>query len=487
MKGSAPTPTQTNYRYLRLADDIENKISQGTYKAGEKLPSIRKLHGHTGYSITTVYQAYIELEKRGSVEPRMKSGFYVRPLLRNILPSPKLKRHRPVPKKVAINDLATSIVETMSDFNVLQLGGAAPAPELLPHKQLCRQIKFNMNRDLKDVITSYENPSGALQLREQIAKRTFGISRKETVDGIIITNGCMEAVNICLRAVAKPGDTIIVESPTFFCFLQLIEDLNMLALEIPTDPERGIDIKALKQALVQNDVKACIFIPNFHNPLGYVTSLRKKKQLVELLGKKNIPIIEDDIYGDLYFGKTRPGTLKSFDKKGMVLYCSSFSKTLAPGLRIGWTIPGVYKAAVKRLKLNTSIGSPTLNQYIISQFLKSGSYDRHLRKLRTALKNQVSNTALAIARYFPKDTKITAPQGGLTLWVQLNEAVDGLKLYHEAIKRHISILPGVICSNSKKYKNFIRICCRYPWNDKIEQGIIRLAKIINELENKGIK
>ncbi|UCF82760.1 MAG: PLP-dependent aminotransferase family protein [Desulfobacteraceae bacterium] len=472
------TATQLNFRYARLADEIEHKIWEGDYKAGEKLPSIRKLHDQTGYSITTAYQAYIELEKRGVVEPRLKSGFYVKPLLRDILPSPKLKRLKPSPKKVTINALAKSIVESMSDPDVLQLGGAAPVPELLPYKQLFRSIKSNMIPNMKDIITNYENPSGAFQLRRQIAKRTLGVSNKVTVDEIIITNGCMEAVNICLRAVAKPGDTIIVESPTFFCFLQLIEDLNMLALEIPTDPVNGIDIKALEQALDKNDVKACIFIPNFHNPLGYVMSSNKKRQLVELLSNKNIPIIEDDIYGDLYFGKTRPSTLKSFDKKGMVLYCSSFSKTLAPGLRIGWTIPGIFKDTVKRLKLNTSIVSPTLNQYIISEFLRSGSYDRHLRKLRTSLKNQVSNTALAIARYFPEDTKITAPQGGLILWVQLNDVFDGLKVYHEAKKHNIYILPGILCSSSKKYKNCIRISCRYPWDDKVEKGIIQLAKII---------
>ncbi len=474
------TATQLTFRYARLADEIENKIIEGVYKAGEKLPSIRKLRDHTGYSITTTYQAYIELEKRGVVEPRLKSGFYVKPLLRDILPSPKLKRHKPAPKKVSINALANSIIEAMSDSNVLQLGAAAPVPELLPYKQLFRTIKSNMIPNIKDIITNYENPAGAFQLRRQIAKRTLGVSKETSVDEIIITNGCMEAVNICLRAVAKSGDTIIVESPTFYCFLQLIEDLNMLALEIPTDPEYGIDMKALEQALGQNDVKACIFVPNFHNPLGYAMSSNKKRQLVELLSKKNIPIIEDDIYGDLYFGKTRPSTLKSFDKKGMVLYCSSFSKTLAPGLRIGWTIPGIFRDTVKRLKFNTSIVSPTLNQYIISEFLRSGSYDRHLRKLRTSLKNQVSNTALAIARYFPEDTKITAPQGGLILWVQLNDTVDGLQVYYEAKKHNIYILPGILCSISKKYKNFIRISCRYPWDDKVEKGIIRLAKIIGK-------
>jgi len=285
----------------------------------------------------------------GAVEPRLKSGFYVKPLLRDILPSPKLKRHKPAPKKVLINALAASIVEDMSDSSMLQLGGAAPDPKLLPYKQLLRPIKSNINCNIKDIITNYDNPSGTLELRQQIAKRTLGISQKTTIDKIIVTNGCMEAVNICLRAIAKPGDTIIVESPPFFCFLQLIEGLNMLALEIPTDPEHGIDIKSLKQALEQNNVKACIFISNFQNPLGYAMSSNKKRELVDLLSKRNIPIIEDDIYGDLYFGKTRPSTLKSFDKKGMVLYCSSFSKTLAPGLRGPWT--PLYGQPEQRVKL----------------------------------------------------------------------------------------------------------------------------------------
>ncbi|MCP4347452.1 MAG: PLP-dependent aminotransferase family protein [Desulfobacterales bacterium] len=469
---------KTYFHYLRLANEIESKIMEGEYGAGDKLPSLRKLHKELNFSITTVYQAYIELEKRGIIEPRFKSGFYVKPVLYNRLPVPKPVKQIIKPQKVSVNAIANSIVESMSDPDILQLGGAVPAPELFPLKQLSRIIKSVSLKDMQAVMLNYEHPSGNLELRRQIAKRTFGFSDNITVDNIITTNGCMEAINLCLRAVAKPGDTIAVESPTYHGFLQSIEDLNMYALEIPTDPEQGVDLKELEKILVQNNVKACLFNPTFQNPLGYVMSDADKQKLVELLNNKNIPVIEDDIYGDLYFGEKRPATLKSFDKKGLVLYCSSFSKSLAPGLRVGWTIPGKYTDIVRHLKRNTFLACSRLNQTVVANFLKSGSYDRHLRKIRNSLKNQMSNIALAIARHFPETTKITSPRGGLVLWMQLNDSADGLDVYHEARKYNISILPGIIASSSDKYKNCIRVSCGHPWDEKLEKGIITLGRII---------
>jgi len=476
-----PDREKSDFQYLRLANEIESKILGGEYAAGDRLPSLRKLHKQLSLSISTVYQAYIELEKRGFTEARIKSGFYVKPLLRNVLPFPKFEKQKDAkPKKVSINPVASSIVEAMSDPNILQLGAAAPAPELLPLKQLARTVKSVSLKNLESIMATYEHPSGNIELRRQIAKRTLGLSEKIAPDEILTTNGCIEAVNLCLRAVAKYGDTVAVESPTYHGFLQLIEDLGMYALELPTDVTTGIDLNYLEEALNRNTVKACLFNPNFHNPLGYNMPEENKERLVVLLNRKEIPLIEDDLCGDLYFGEKRPATLKSFDKKGLVLYCSSFSKTLAPGLRIGWTIPGKYLTTVKRLKLNTSVASSRLNQCVIAEFLKSGAHDRHLRKMRNALKNQMSNMALAIARHFPEGTKITSPSGGLLLWLQLDEAVDGLELYQEARKHNISILPGIICSSSDKYKNCIRISCGYPWSDRLEKGIVTLGRIISE-------
>ena len=370
----------------------------------------------------------------------------------------------------------------MSNPDFLQLGGSVVMPELLPFKQLNRCLRSEPLDAMKRSLMRYENPYGNPELKRQIAKRMVGQVRQAVTDEMLVTSGCIEAVSLCLQAVGGAGDTVVVESPTYPWFLQLIEDQNKFALEIPTDPRTGIDLDQLKQALGKNAVKACLLVPNFHNPLGFEMPQDRKKVLLKMTSDRQIPIIEDNIHGELYFGGKRPTTLKSMDRKGLVLHCASFSKTLSPGLRVGWTLPGRFADRVKRLKMNSTIASPTLNQQVVAQFLKTGAFDRHLRSLRTALKNQISNTALAIARYFPKGTRITAPQGGLTLWVELDSKVDGLKVFQEARKKKISIFPGIICSTTGRYRNFIRISCGYPWNDAVEKGIITLSQIIKRMK-----
>ena len=471
----------SDFRYARLADDLEVKIREGVYRSGEKLPSLRKLHGQTGLSITTVYQAYIELEKRGVVVPRQKSGYYVKPMLDRILPPPEAPKLRPVPKRVTTNTLAYSIVEDTSNPEFLHLGASVVMPDLLPYKQLTRCIRGESMESMKRSLMRYENPYGNPELKRQIAKRMVGQVRPSAMDELLVTNGCIEAVGLCLQAVGSAGDTVIVESPTYPWFLQIIEDQKMFALEMPTDPQTGMDLEQLERTIRKNAVAACLLVPNFHNPLGFEMPEEKKRKLVEMMAAKKIPIIEDNIHGELYFGKSRPTTLKSMDRRGLVLHCASFSKTLSPGLRVGWCLPGRYTDRVRRLKLNSTVASPTLNQQVVADFLKTGAYDRHLRRLRTALKNQISNTALAIARYFPEGTRITAPQGGLTLWVELEKKVDGLKVFQEARKQKISIFPGLICSNTGRYRNFIRISCGYPWSEKIEKGIKVLSKIVRNM------
>jgi DNA-binding transcriptional MocR family regulator len=238
----------------------------------------------------------------------------------------------------------------------------------------------------------------------------------------------------------------------------------------------------LKKALERNVVKAAIFNSNFQNPLGFLPSDSKKRAVVHLLNKKKIPIIEDDIYGELYFGQSRPKTLKSFDRKDLVLYCSSFSKTLSPGLRVGWCMPGTFLENVKRQKLYVSIASPTLTQEILSRFLKNGNFDRHLRRLRTTLQRQMADMTLAVARYFPQDTRISTPKGGLTIWVQLKDSMDSLEIFRRALKLKIAVLPGIICANTDAYRHCIRISCGLPYDKTLDQGVRTLADIIRALQ-----
>lgn len=473
-------PSQ-GYRYAILADQLESQIMDGTFRAGDKLPSIRNLHAQTGLSISTVYQTFIELEKRGVVEPRQKSGYFVKPLLRDLLPAPKSPSPKPAPQKININNLAFKLIEAMGDPQMIQFGGALVAKELLPMKEISNLLKrapvsfYNRN------LSSYEHYLGYEELRRQITKHMSPFCGNISPEDIVITNGCIEAVTISLQSVTQPGDTVLVESPSFPWFLQLMEDLDLHALEIPTHPQSGVDLKALQAAVEQHPVKACIFIPSFNNPLGYLMSEEDKEAMVALMADKKIPIIEDDIYGELYFTASRPTPLKAFDRKGLVLYCGSFSKCLAPGLRIGWALPGRYFERFKRIRLNRAISGPGLPQWVVARYLKEGNYERHLRRLRTHLKNQMGNTALAVARYFPKGTKISAPQGGLCLWVQLNARLDSLQLFRKAIAHNIAILPGVMCATGDTFINCIRISCGMPYTDAIDQGLKTLAGILGEM------
>jgi DNA-binding transcriptional MocR family regulator len=230
--------------------------------------------------------------------------------------------------------------------------------------------------------------------------------------------------------------------------------------------------------VAQNPVAACILVPNFHNPLGFLMPDDRKARLVRFLNNQNIPIIEDDIHGELYFGGTRPSTLKAFDRKGLVMYCSSFSKMLVPGLRVGWTLPGRFKEAVQRLKLNHTIAGPSLNQQVVAAFLSEAMFDRHLRKLRSVLKHQVSQVTTAVAGAFPEGTRITAPKGGLMLWLELDSAVDGLAVFNAARRKRIAIMPGIMCSTTDQYSNYIRISCGYPFDDAVADGIAQLGCIV---------
>ena len=331
---------------------------------------------------------------------------------------------------------------------------------------------------------SYSLSEGDLELRRQLTLRTLGILEGITPDDIIITNGCTEAVALALLAITKPGDTIAIETPTNFSFLQLLKELGVLVMEVPTDPRYGVDIDELEKILRLNKIKTCLFMPNFHNPLGTIMSNDNKRKLCRLLHQYEIPAIEDDISTELYFEEPRPMPLKAFDKSDLVLTCSSFSKTLAPGLRIGWIIPGAhFKEKVQRLKGGITVSTSTLNQYLVTQFLTSGAYERHLRSLRTALKKQAIRTTLAVKEFFPPDTRLAVPKGGSFLWIQLNPSVNGVKVYRKALDHNISIIPGVVCSNSRLFKNYIQISFGAPFTSRIEQGIKTLGTLISESYN----
>jgi DNA-binding transcriptional MocR family regulator len=462
--------------YLKVARQIEGQIRKGTLRVGDKVPSIRGMRRQQRVSVSTVLQAYFWLENRGWIEPRPQSGFYVRVPYSELVPEPDYRASRCAPTEVGVGDLLDEVVKSIGDQTKVPLGAASAGSLLYPNRRL-NQIIQRIVRHNPEHSARYDLTTGIEALRRQIARRSIAYGCSFSPNELVITCGGMEALNLGLRAVARPGDVIAMESPTYFAILQIIESLGMKAIQIPTHPRSGMDLDVLSSAIQKHRVRACITISNCHNPLGFVLEDDYKKNLVALLTRQKVPLIEDDIYGDLTFTGIRPKTAKTYDTEGIVLLCSSFSKVLAPGFRVGWIHAGRFRDSVTRLKFINTITSPSLPQMAIAEFIESGGYDRYLRGLRATLGNQVQLVSQAIAKYFPAGTKISRPAGGYVLWVELPPRVDAVKLYRAALTENVSIVPGVIFSASGQFRNYIRLSCGNPWSDAVERALITLGKL----------
>jgi DNA-binding transcriptional MocR family regulator len=468
--------------YEQVADEVVALIGGGTFRVGERLPSIRQLSSQLSVSINTVVQAYAVLEDRRVIQARPQSGYYVCPRTKEITAGPVACASSLLPTPVTITELCQQVIRNMMDRELLPLGSAIPDPRHLPVDRLNRIMSAELRRFGPQSV-SYMMPLGCERLRTQIAKRSFLAGVTATPDQVLVTSGCVEAVQLALRATCRPGDTIAVESPFYFNFLQLIAEMGLKALEIPSTPREGISIEALSYAIENSRISACLVIPNFSNPLGSLMPDQRKRELVQLLATHDIALIEDDIYGDLVFGQERPVAAKSYDKKGLVIYCSSFSKTLAPGYRVGWAIGGRFHQEMERLKMITNLAAASPTQLALAEFLANGGYDHHLRAIRRVFARNLSQLADAVAGHFPEGTRMTRPGGGFMLWVEMPEGTDSVELYQRALEQGIGITPGPIFSLTDKYRNYIRLSSAF-WDDKTRHGVEILGRLAKEQHSK---
>jgi len=469
--------------YEEIADKIRASIDQGVFRAGERIPSVRALSRQFEVSVTTVLEAYSLLESRGLIQARPQSGYYVNGKLPAVPSAPVISRPALKPTNVSNSEISLSILKAANRPGIIPLGAAITNPDFLPIDRLNRMLASTIRRHPVQSV-SYDMPPGCERLRQQIARRSLTTGCSIAPEEIVTTSGCLEAVHLALRATCRPGDVVAVESPTYYNFLLVIENLELQALEIPCHPDEGVSLDALGYAIEQNNIKACLFNLNFNNPIGSLMPNRKKRELVQLLATHNVPLVEDDIHGDLAFTRERPIAAKSFDRRGLVLLCSSFSKTLAPGYRVGWIAPGRYQDEVEQLKMITNVSTSSPPQLAIADFLANGGYDRHLRKLQRVYALQMAQMAEAVGRYFPQGTRVTRPAGGFVLWVELPGSIDSLMLYAQALLAGISIAPGPIFSAKGKYGNCIRLSAAV-WSVKIEQAIEQLGALAARLNGSS--
>jgi DNA-binding transcriptional MocR family regulator len=464
-------------RYEKFADEIAALIRTGVLGPGEKVPSVRHASRTYGVSPSTVFQAYYLLEDRGLIQARARSGYFVREHAKRPLHEPELTAHAAQTTEVGVSELVFSVLASLKDPHTVPFGSAFPSPDLFPLPRLAKSMAHAL-RMLSPHEIIADMTAGNADLRRQIALRYMVSGVMLPMEELVISNGAMEALNLCLQCVTQPGDLVAIESPTFYACLQVLERLQLKAVEIPVHPREGIDLGALSDSLRQLPIKACWFMSSLQNPLGASMSEEKKQALYDLLVEHQVPLIEDDVYAELYFGSHPPKPVKSFDREGLVMHCSSFSKSLAPGYRIGWVAGGRYAEQIARLKLMTTISPSVPAQAALADYLQHGGYDRHLRKLRHALEMQQSAMLASAARHFPASTRVTRPAGGYFLWFEFPERLDSLQLLRLALAQGISLAPGPIFSASQGFRHCARLNYGHPWSPRSEQAMEVLGRLV---------
>jgi DNA-binding transcriptional MocR family regulator len=469
-----------HFRYEELASFIAGLVESGTLPPGSRAPSLREISRQRRISLSTALQAYRLLEDRGVLEVRPQSGHYVarRGAIRLTAPAITKPPRRPTP--VAVSAMLVRLVQCAADPRLVPLGCAIPSAELLAAGRLDRFLARAARTKGIDY-NNYALPQGDPRLRQEIARRALRWGQALSPDDIVITCGCTEAVTLALASVAKPGDTVAIESPTYFGLLHSLEALQLKALELPTDATSGIDLAALQRALARGGLKACLLSSSFNNPLGCTMPDEKKLAVLALLAAHKVPLVEDDIYGDIYFGAERPTPFMALDRRGdtAIYYCSSFSKTVAPGYRIGWLAMTreTQKQSVLERKLAFTLSGPTLPQAAFADFLASGGYDNHLRRIRRVFEDNIDRMSRAIDRSFPKGTKVSRPAGSFVLWLELPKSVQTRPLFDAALDHGICFAPGDVFSASGRYGHCLRLSCGNEWDTRIENGVLKLGEL----------
>lgn len=474
-----PGPDPTMKRYEQFAERIAELIRGGVLPPGQKIPSVRRAAQTHGVSLSTVFEAYYLLESRGLIVARARSGYYVRPLAQPALPEPAFSAPPAQINDVDVSELVFSVFGSLKDPDIVPFGSAFPSPDLFPLARLARSMSHAL-RHLPPGDIVAEMTEGNAELRRQIALRYTGFGVRLPREELVITSGAMEALNLCLQCVTAPGDLVAIESPAFYATLQVLERLKLKAVEIPVHPRDGIDLACLEDSLQRLPVKACWFMSSLQNPVGASMGDAKKQALYDILVRHRLPMIEDDVYAELYFGDRPPRPVKSLDREGLVMHCGSFSKCLAPGYRIGWVAGGRFAESIQRQKLMTTLSPSVPAQAAIADYLQHGGYDRHLRKLRHALESQQASMLTSAARHFPAGTRVTRPLGGYLLWFEFPERVDALALCRQAMAQGISLAPGPIFSATRRFRNCARLNYGYPWDERSEHAMNSLGRLLGE-------
>ncbi|GJH08452.1 PLP-dependent aminotransferase family protein [Caballeronia novacaledonica] len=478
-----------NKKYQLIAEHYVKAIASGSLGEGARMPSLRDIMTLHRVSISTAVEACRVLEKLGHVEAKPRVGYFVRgPMqapsrVRGMLEKDADETDQRIDPAdyVGVHErISVTLARGLQRPLKVDLAGAVCAPALYPGAAL-RDRMLRILRARSNLYDSGPRPDGVRKLKEAISR--FSVSRGMHVDSdaILVTHGCSEALALALRAVAAPGDVVAIESPTYFGILQVVESLGLKAIEIPTHPDTGISVDALEFAIAHmSSIQAVVCMPSVQNPLGSVMPDAMKAKLVELCEKHDIAVIEDDTYGAFLPSPANSRPVKAWDTSGNVIYCSSFNKSLSPGLRVGWLIGGKWHKKIEMLMYAVSRHREEMSQLVVADFMVGSAFHRHMRRLNALLTQQRTQFVEAILKHFPAGTEVTRPEAGLLVWVRLPGELNTDTLFESALCEGIRICPGSIFSNTNKFSDCLRLSYGTPFDARIESALKTLARLARE-------
>ena len=462
--------------YAQIAQGLAQLIDDGLFKSGARLPSVRAMATQHGVSISTAVQAFHWLEERNLIVARPKSGYFVANRAKGLaLPSVSRPPKYSLPVQMQ-SRTAQIAVEDESNYRV-SFGGACPKDAKLFDPDRVRVALSRATRTHRLTLVEFTDSDGTLALKQEVVQRAWHLGCRLDAANVVISASCMHAVSMCLQAVTQPGDIVAMESPTHFGFLDLLESLSLRALEIPTHPKDGMSLSALQLALDTQPIKAVLSVPTLSNPLGAVMKSADKKALVQLLTRHQVPLIEDVVCNDLLASDERRKAAKSFDEQGFVMLCGSFSKTVTPGVRIGWCEAGRWKEKVARLKQVHGIPTPHVLEYALADLLTQRGYEVGLRRLSSVLKNRLDQAREIISNSFPTGTRVSRPVSGYTLWVELPEKFNATELFKQCAEQGILFAPGALFTATDRFKHCLRLSFAGQWRELERQALREIGDI----------
>jgi len=472
-------------KYKVIADQVIADIQSQKLTLGQRLPSLRQLMKQFDISMTTALNSYRSLEQMGWVVTHPKSGFFVSlPLSQGDVP--EHPQFRSNPKHIPVN-LKSDNYENRELVSG-PLGISQLSPSNIPLLALKQSIKRSVQRD-DNFIHSYSDPQGEHELRRAVAEHFNANGFPLKTEELFISGGCMDAVRTALLVTTKQGDTVAISSPCFNGLLKLLSSMSRKVIEIPCNSD-GMDLEQLEEKFKNKEIKAALISSSYMNPHGISLSVAQKEKLAFLANKHRVPIIEDDIYSELGHDNTFPLPIKYWDTKGYVLWCSSVSKSLASGLRIGWCSAGQYLPACVDICATEHLGQNRLLQLSLADFLNSGQYKKHLKSIRkTMLVNACAYRNLLLDN-LPKGSAVSAPNGGLVLWVQVPD-LNEPKLRAFTQKHQIDIRFGAQFTTRKLYRDCFRLNIGWELSEMhdpertVEQALLQLTTGIMQTKDKS--